>query len=96
MISVTKISAGHIGLVYCAKVCFGSMPACDGYRWIFNLATCYAGLNGRIRPEADGRISLHDVLSRNFDPDLVQVENGALAGIWRRAMIHYSYLSSGR
>jgi hypothetical protein len=32
---------------------FGSIPACDDYRWIFNLATCYAGLNGRIRPKAD-------------------------------------------
>lgn len=29
-----------------------SNPACCGYRWIFSLATYYADLNGRVRPEA--------------------------------------------
>ena len=34
--------------------CLGSsIPACRDRRWIFNLATCYAGLNGRVRPQAD-------------------------------------------
>jgi len=33
---------------------FGAVPACRGHRWIFNLATCYAGLTGRIRPKAVG------------------------------------------
>ena len=36
-----------------------SVPACRGHRWIFNLATCYAGLNGRVRPEADIEIGEH-------------------------------------
>jgi hypothetical protein len=30
----------------------GSFPACQPDRYIFRLATCYAGLNGRVRPEA--------------------------------------------
>jgi hypothetical protein len=30
----------------------GSVPACGGYHWIFNLPTCYAGSTGRIRPRA--------------------------------------------
>jgi hypothetical protein len=36
-----------------SEVRFGAVPACRGYRWIFNLATCYAGSTGRIRPRAD-------------------------------------------
>jgi len=36
-----------------SEVRFGAVPACRGYRWIFNLATCYAGSTGRIRPIAD-------------------------------------------
>lgn len=34
-----------------AGVRLGSVPACRGHLWIFNLATCYAGLTGRIRPK---------------------------------------------
>jgi len=31
---------------------FGSVPACRGQGWIFNLATCYARPNGRVPPNA--------------------------------------------
>jgi hypothetical protein len=32
------------------KVRFGTVPACRGHHGIFRLATCYAALNGRVRP----------------------------------------------
>jgi hypothetical protein len=42
----------HVGsyLLSGSDVRFGSVPACGGYHWIFNLPTCYAGSTGRIRP----------------------------------------------
>jgi len=44
----------HVGsyLLSGSDVRFGSVPACGGYHWIFNLPTCYAGSPGRIRPQA--------------------------------------------
>lgn len=44
----------HVGsyLLSGSDVRFGSIPACRSHRWIFNLATCYAGSNGRVRLEA--------------------------------------------
>jgi hypothetical protein len=39
----------------------GSIPACRGHRWIFNLATCHACLNGRVRLKAAMCIAAKDM-----------------------------------
>lgn len=36
----------------------GDIPVCRGHRCIFNLATCYAGLNGRVRPVAAPHVTV--------------------------------------
>jgi len=49
-----------------AYVRFGSVPACRGRGWIFNLATCYARPNGRVRPGAD--------ISRSFKTHSLRIK----------------------
>lgn len=37
------------------KVRFGAVPRGLDRPWLFNFATCYAEVNGRVRPETDLR-----------------------------------------
>jgi hypothetical protein len=48
-------------------VCFGSVLACRGQGWIFNLATCYARPNGWVRPKADNTHTSRQYLSSSIN-----------------------------